>query len=109
MGAATRLMIFMADDDRVNGQPLHEHLLARARQLPLAGATMWRGIEGYGRSRLLRTNRLSDANTGLPMVMEAIDAPDRITAFLRDIDAVVGDALITLESVVIVDATPPAP
>jgi PII-like signaling protein len=102
-------MIFISDDDRYKSHQLHEQLLARAREYSLSGATVWRGIEGFGQSRLLRTNRLPDANTGLPMVVEIIDDRERVTSFLNEVSDLVAGSLITLEDVSVVRGAPAPP
>ncbi len=109
MSTATRVMIFISDDDQHKSHQLHEQLLSRARASSLSGATVWRGIEGFGRSRLLRTNRLPDANTGLPLVIEIIDDRERVTSFLSDVGELIAGSLVTLEDVTIVRGALAAP
>ena len=96
---ATRLMVFLSEDDRVGHRGLHEALLERAREDGMAGATVWRGIEGFGSSGRLRTARFPDALTGLPLVVEVVDSPERIDGFVSVVKHLAPGSLITLESV----------
>jgi hypothetical protein len=73
---ATRIMIFLSEDDRVGHHGLHEALLDRAREDGMAGVTVWRGIEGFGTSGHIRTARFPDADIGLPLAVEVIDLPE---------------------------------
>lgn len=94
-----RLLVYTTEDDRVGHHSLAEALLERARQDGLRGATVWRGIEGFGRSGALRTTRLPDVNRGLPLVVEIIDHPDRVTAFLPVVSELAPRAVATIEPV----------
>lgn len=96
---ATRIMVFLSEDDRVAHHGLHETLLSRAREDGLAGATVWRGIEGFGASGRLRTARFPDAATGLPLALELIDAPERIEAFLSVVLELAPGCFVTREQV----------
>jgi uncharacterized protein len=96
---ATRLMVFLSEDDRVGHRGLHEALLERAREDGMAGATVWRGVEGFGSSGRLRTGRFPDASTGLPLVVELIDTPERIESFVSVVKRLAPGSLVTRESV----------
>ena len=96
---ATRVMVFLSEDDRVAHHGLHEALLNRAREDGLAGATVWRGIEGFGASGRFRTARFPDAATGLPLALELIDAPERIEAFLPVVRELAPGCFVTREQV----------
>lgn len=95
----TRIMVFLSEDDRVGHRGLHEAILSRAREDGMAGATLWRGIEGFGASGRVRTARFPDANTALPLVLELIDLPERIEAFLPVLTQMAPGSLITTEQV----------
>lgn len=95
----TRLMIFLTEDDRSGHRSLHEALLQRAREDGVAGATVWRGIEGFGSSGHLRTTRSPDLVRGLPLVFEIIDAAERVEAFLEVVGEMAPGSLVTKESV----------
>jgi PII-like signaling protein len=98
-GVATRVMVFFSEDDKIGHRGLHLVLLERARDEGLAGATVWRGIEGFGASGAIRTSRFPDAATGLPLVLELIDTPERVEAFLPVLHELAPGALITREQV----------
>lgn len=96
---ATRMMVFLSEDDRHAHKGLHEELLARARKSGIAGATVWRGIEGFGHSRSIRTSRFPDAMTGLPIAVELIDQESAITSFLSVVSELAPGSLVTTEEV----------
>lgn len=98
---ATRVCVFLHEDDRLGHRALFEALLERARQHGMAGATVWRGIEGFGASGLHRTARSPDANIGLPVVVELIDAPERIESFLAVLQELAPGAFVTREQVTV--------
>jgi uncharacterized protein len=105
----TRLMIFLSEDDRVEHRGLHEALLERAREDGMAGATVWRGIEGFGSSGRLRTTRFPDLATGLPLAVEVIDLPERIEMFLAAVKQLAPGSLVTREQVHMTRQRPVAP
>ena len=94
-----RVVVFLTEDDRVGHRGLHQVILERARADGIAGATLWRGIEGFGSFGNLRTNRFPDSTTGLPLVLEFIDSPDQIEAFLPVLKDLAPGSLVTRESV----------
>ena len=96
---ATRIVIFLSEDDRVRHHGLHEVIVNRAREDGMAGATVWRGVEGFGSSGHIRTARFPDAATGLPLAVELLDAPDRIEAFLPVVRELAPGSLVTREQV----------
>lgn len=95
----SRIMIFLSEDDRAGHRGLHEELLARAREDGMAGATVWRGVEGFGASGHIRTARFPDGNVGLPLAVEVIDRPERIEAFLPAVIKLAPSSFITKEQV----------
>lgn len=95
----TRLTVFLSEEDHAGSRGLHEALLERAREDGMAGATVWRGIEGFGRSGRLRTPRFPDAPTGLPLVVEVIDVQERVDAFLMVVERIAPRAIVTMKSV----------
>ena len=104
---AVRLMVFLSEDDRVGHRSVAGMLLERAREAGLAGATIWRGIEGFGASGRVRTARLPDLARGLPLVLEVIDDESSITAFLPIVHELGAGSLVTTE--VVHMSWPPAP
>jgi len=96
---ATRIMIFLSEDDRLGRHGLHQAIVDRARDDGMAGATVWRGIEGFGSSGHVRTMRFPDAATGLPLAVEMFDSPERIEAFLPVVRELAPGSLVTREEI----------
>jgi PII-like signaling protein len=90
---------------------VHEALVVRARELGLAGATVLRGVAGFGARSRLHTAKVLRLSENLPMVVEIVDREDRVRAFLEQCDAMITDGLVTLDPVEIAKytATPPSP
>ena len=99
---AVRLVIFLSEDDRVGQTSAALALLERAKSEGLAGATLWRGIEGFGRHGHLRAERLPDLARGLPLLVEIIDDSEPIRRFLAAIRDLALDVLVTTEPVHVV-------
>ena len=93
------LRIFIGESDRHQGRPLHEAIVLLARERHLAGATVLRGAMGFGASSRLHTNKILRLSVDLPLVIEIVDAPDKIDAFLPLLDGMIGGGLVTLENV----------
>ena len=94
---AILLRIFLGEDDRHGSRPLYEAIVMKARELHLAGATVLRGPMGYGHSSRLHTTKILRLSQDLPVVIEIIDDPDRIDAFLPVLDGMMTSGLVTLE------------
>jgi PII-like signaling protein len=92
-------MVFLTEDDRLGHQAVADVLVERAQDSGMAGATVWRGAEGFGRSRHLRTIRFPDVARGLPLVFEVVDRPEKVDAFVAVVGEVAPDALVTTEPV----------
>ncbi len=101
-GSAMLLRIYVGEADHEAGKPLYQVIVERLRERGIAGATVLRGIEGYGANAHLHTTRLLRLSEDLPMVIEVIDQEDRLRAVLPELDALVGDGLITLQQVEVV-------
>jgi hypothetical protein len=93
------LRIFIGENDRYQGAPLYEWIVRRAREHGLAGATVLRGLEGFGAHSRLHTAKVLRLSTDLPIVIEIVDTADKIEAFLPAIDDAIGEGLATLEKV----------
>lgn len=93
------LRIHVGEDDRHEGLPLYEWLVRQARQQGLAGATVLRGMEGFGARSRLHTAKILRLSTDLPVVIEIVDTREKIEAFLPVVDGAVGEGLATLERV----------
>ena len=93
------LRIFVGEDDKHQGVALYEWIVRRAREQGLAGATVLRGLEGYGAHSRLHTAKVLRLSTDLPIVIEIVDTEEKIEAFLPTIDDAIGEVLATLEKV----------
>jgi len=93
------LRIFIGESDRHEGRPLYEKITELARRRGLAGATVLRGVTGFGANSRIHTAKILRLSEDLPMVVEIVDAPERIEAFLPELDAMITEGLVTLEKV----------
>ena len=91
------LRIFIGEADRWEGKPLYEAIVEAAKRAGLAGATVWKGFMGFGAHSRIHTAKLLELSQDLPIVIEIVDAPEKIEAFMPDLEQMVGDGLITLE------------
>jgi PII-like signaling protein len=91
------LRVFVGESDRWEGRPLHEAIVARARAAGLAGATAWKGFMGFGAHSRVHTASVLRLSEDLPVVIEIVDAAEKIEAFLPELDAMVLEGLVTLE------------
>ena len=95
----TLLRIFIGESDKHQGLPLYEWIVRKAREQGLAGATVLRGLEGFGAHSRLHTAKILRLSTDLPIVIEIVDTEENIQAFLPAIDDAIGEGLATLEKV----------
>jgi PII-like signaling protein len=98
-GEGRRLRVYIGESDIWHGKPLYEAIVLRAREAGLAGATVVRGLEGYGASSHVHTTRLLELSSDLPIVLELVDEQERIDGFLPVLDEMVTEGLITSEPV----------
>ena len=98
-GDGQLLRIFVGESDRWHGKPLYEAIVERARHEGLAGATVVRGLEGFGARARLHTTRILRLSEDLPVVIELVDAAEKIEAFLPGLDEMVAEGMVTLEKV----------
>jgi PII-like signaling protein len=96
---ARLLRIFIGESDTHDGRPLYQAIVEVLRRQGLAGATVLRGIEGFGKSSRLHTAHILRLSEDLPIVIECVDTGDKIEAVLPELDNMIGDGLITLERV----------
>lgn len=99
---AVLLRIHIGESDRHEHRPLYEAIVLKAREAQLAGATVLRGPMGFGQSSRLHTAKILRLSEDLPMVIEIVDAEEKIEAFLPILETMVGDGLVTLENVRVV-------
>jgi uncharacterized protein len=96
---AVLLRIFFGEDDKHERLPLYEAIVLKAREMHLAGATVLRGHVGFGHSALIHTTKILRLSQDLPIIVEIVDAQDKIDAFLPVLDTMMGSGLVTLEKV----------
>lgn len=96
------LRIFIGESDHWQGKPLYEALILKAREMGLAGATMMRGLMGYGANSRIHTAKLLRLSEDLPVVVEIVDSEEKISAFLPVIDQMVQEGLVTLEAIKVI-------
>jgi hypothetical protein len=99
---ATLLRIFIGESDRWEHKPLYEAIVLKAREAHLAGATVLRGPMGFGKTSRLHTAKILRLSTDLPLVIEIVDAAEKIDAFLSTLEKMIGGGLVTLEKVRVV-------
>ncbi len=93
------LRIFIGESDRFEGRTLYEWIVRKAREQGLAGATVLRGLGGFGAHSRLHTAKVLRLSADLPIVIEIVDTIQKIEAFLPIIDGVVKEGMATLEKV----------
>lgn len=91
------LRIFIGESDKYHGQPLYEWLVLRAREQHLAGATVLRGMMGFGAHSRLHTFKIERLSEDLPLIIEIVDTREKLEAFLELIDGAIVEGLATLE------------
>ncbi|MBI2824010.1 MAG: DUF190 domain-containing protein [Planctomycetia bacterium] len=96
------LRVFIGESDRWHSRPLYEAIVMKARELHLAGATVLRGPMGFGAHSRLHTAKILRLSEDLPMVIEIVDAKEKIDELLPHIDEMVTEGLVTLERVQVV-------
>ena len=98
-GEGQLLRIYIGESDQWEGRPLYEAIVLRARERGLAGATVLRGLMGFGAHSRLHTAKVLRLSEDLPIIIEIADKAERIETFLPEIDRMVSEGLITLERV----------
>jgi PII-like signaling protein len=101
-GPAMRLTIFIGEDDQWHHRPLHTEIVHRAHKAGLAGATVIRGVEGYGATSVIHTTRLLSLAEDLPVAIIIVDAEDRIREFLPQLDELVSEGLVIIDPVEVI-------
>lgn len=98
-GEASLLRVFIGESDKHKGRPLCEVIVEEARARGLAGATVLRGFLGFGKNSRIHTSKVLRLSEDLPIVVEIVDAEEKVEAFLPILDRIVSDGLLTIEKV----------
>ena len=99
---AYMLRIFIGESDKAGGTPLYEVIVKEARKRGMAGATVLRGFLGFGASSRIHTSKVLRLSEDLPLVVEIVDAEEKIESFLGELDEMIGEGLVTMEKVRII-------
>ncbi len=101
-GQGELLRVFIGESDRWHGKPLYEAIVQLIRSEGLAGATVLRGIEGFGADSRIHTSRILRLSEDLPVVIEIVDTAERIRGILPQLDEMISEGMVTLEKVRII-------
>ena len=101
-GKGKLLRVFVGESDRWHGKPLYQAIVERVRKEGLAGATVLRGIEGFGADSRLHTARILRLSEDLPVVIEIVDSAEQIERILPVLDEMVGEGMVTVERVEVI-------
>lgn len=101
-GPATRLTIFVRESDQWHHRPVYSEIVHRAHRAGLAGASVFRGIEGFGKSSHIHTTRILSLSEDLPAAVIIVDAEEKVRAFLPEVDALVHEGLVLLDQVEVI-------
>jgi len=93
------LRIFIGENDKFEGKPLYEWIIQKAKENSLAGATVIRGIEGYGASSRIHTSKILRLSDDMPVIIEIVDILEKIEKFIPLIDGAIREGLATVEKV----------
>ena len=96
---AELLRIFIGESDKWHGKPLYEAIVHLARERGLAGATVLRGVMGFGANSRIHTAKVLRLSEDLPMVVEIVDKPERMQPFVAEIDGMIEEGMVTIETV----------
>ena len=93
------LRVFVGESNKVGHRPLYEAIVLKARESGLAGATVLRGVMGFGKNSILHTTKILRLSEDLPMIIEIVDSLEKVEAFMPVLDGMISDGLVTLEKV----------
>jgi hypothetical protein len=98
-GEGLLLRVFIGESDHWHGKPLYQAILLLARERGLAGCTVYRALAGFGAASRIHTTKIERLSMDLPIVVEIVDLPEKVRAFLPEIETMVDDGLATIEPV----------
>jgi PII-like signaling protein len=101
-GKAKMLRIHFGEDDKWHGKLLHRAIVEKCRELDIAGATVLRGIEGYGASTLIRRTHLLSFSHDAPVMVSVVDSEEKIKSLLSILDEMVAEGLIAVSDVEVI-------
>ncbi len=93
------LRVFIGESDKSGHRPLYEEIVLKAREAGLAGATVLRGVMGFGKNSILHTAKILRLSEDLPMVVEIVDSLEKVEAFVPTLDEMIKDGLVTIEKI----------
>ena len=93
------LRVFIGESDKAGHRPLYEEIVLKAREAGLAGATVLRGVMGFGKNSILHTAKILRLSEDLPMIVEIVDSLEKVEAFVPRLDEMIKDGLVTIEKV----------
>ncbi len=101
-GEARLLRIFVGENDKWQGAPLYESIVKRARASGLAGATVFKGVMGFGAHSRIHSSKILQLSEDLPVMVEIVDTEQKLKGFLLELDSMVTEGLVTMERVEII-------
>ncbi|MBN2327655.1 MAG: DUF190 domain-containing protein [Candidatus Omnitrophica bacterium] len=99
---AELLRIFIGESDKYNGRPLYEAIVMKAREMGMAGATVLRGLMGFGAHSRMHTHKVLRLSEDLPIIVEIVDKPERIQKLIPLLDDMIEEGCVTLEKVQVI-------
>lgn len=96
---AERLRIFIGEDDRYDGKLLVDAIVMKAREEGLAGATVLKGVMGFGANSIVRSSKILRLSENMPLVIEIVDSPEKIEAFIPGLNEMIKEGLVTREQI----------
>lgn len=101
-GKAKMLRIHFGEDDKWQGKPLYQAIVEKCRQLDIAGATVYRGVEGYGASTLIHRQHLLAVSSDAPIMVSIVDTEEKIKSLIPTLDKMVDEGLIAISDVEVI-------
>jgi len=96
---AERIRVYIGEDDKYKGRPTADYIIEESRKMGLAGATIFRGLSGFGANSRIHTNKILRLSEDLPVVVEIVEHPDKLTPLLKLLDTILNEGMVTREPV----------